>query len=1148
MKYLRLHLLLVASLLVSSATAQQYSDLWGDPENPTWDPATCRLRDFTDVGYMSGDVAIPDWPIGVDVTQAPYNAIPNDGIDDSQAFIDAIADCPPAHAVYVPNGRYTILQRIQPSRDYFVLRGEDMYQTVLFFPKNLNEIEIQEIGIDPNNPDKRHTGGPAGFFRVVGGTHRSIENLTFEFREQRKMGHWEHKGAKALSYSGGVVDSWARNIYIKNSDNSVMFGGAERISMLNLIFDEFVGRPDIVGSSGETGWSGHIGINLGGAKRCLFHNIDFKANFFHDFDIISVPSYNVISNITGTKVSLHHHGQGANHNLYTNAYVGEGAKGTNTGIGTAGVADSRNIRNETHWRIYGDVPLADEDAPLDSVENHVFVGYDNTLPTTITDTMWFEAIGPAQLLPQNIYLAQMEYRGKPLPEGPPPQPPSVTGNLVRMNPDDHNKTDDSSPDTVQDRYSNTHDFGKQTYFKFDINARSLSSIAKVRLRLTTKKLINTPANIAVFSVGDDSWTEDTITFNNAPPSLAQIDSIQINEDSKAQVLEFDVTSFVQSEWSGNGGDGVITLRVNRTDSGGFLSSYFSKDSGLAPELVIEQVASSVSGAPSAPTGTKSTSLIGNVILDWPDSPEPDVASYNVYRTTGSSKDFKQYGHTIGEGLIASEFVDIAHQHDTGWDVGMLRNDIVYRYRVTAVDDNGYESEPSAEFFASTLDPLNSPPAFASASFSLTNAVARSPYSGDLTISDASDPESDQLHFFKISGPAWLTIHEDGTYSGTPSLDDVGTNQFTVQVNALGGRHEALITVEVDLPEDDPAGSPAIPTNLGATVDDNVVNLDWDDNTEADLYAYNIYRSETSLIYGSPLASVTGTSAFVDSTVTNGTTYYYVVTAVDMLDFESAVSTEVSAVPADVAPSAPTGLTATASEGRVTLDWDDSSELDLASYRVYRSTTAGSYGSALATGLNSSAYTDNSVSNGNTYYYVVTAVDAAGNESVESVEASDTPVNLVPPALTGLAATARDGAVFLAWDKSVETDFASYRIYRATTSGGYSTALITGVTKDYYLDTEVTNGTTYYYVVTAVDDGGLESANSNEDLATPQAGIISATSFIGNGVSGASDNLIDTTENWDSGCPSSSEEQSASMRNSRLERRIMTLISSILQVP
>ena len=89
------------------------------------------------------------------------------------------------------------------------------------------------------------------------------------------------------------------------------------------------------------------------------------------------------------------------------------------------------------------------------------------------------------------------------------------------------------------------------------------------------------------------------------------------------------------------------------------------------------------------------------------------------------------------------------------------------------------------------------------------------------------------------------------------------------------------------------------------------------------------------------------------------------------------------------PAAPTGLTATAGDGSVSLDWADNGESDLALYTVYRSTTPGGGYTSLGN-VTISAFNDNGAANGTTYYYVVTASDASANESAQSAEASATP--------------------------------------------------------------------------------------------------------------------------------------------------------------
>ena len=65
-------------------------------------------------------------------------------------------------------------------------------------------------------------------------------------------------------------------------------------------------------------------------------------------------------------------------------------------------------------------------------------------------------------------------------------------------------------------------------------------------------------------------------------------------------------------------------------------------------------------------------------------------------------------------------------------------------------------------------------------------------------------------------------------------------------------------------------------------------------------------------------------------------------------------------------------------------------------------------------------------------------------------------------------------VYVDWDDSSEPDLASYSVYRATTSGGpYTLQMV--VTNSFYADTAVSNGMTYYYVLTATDTSGNESS-------------------------------------------------------------------------
>jgi subtilisin family serine protease len=121
--------------------------------------------------------------------------------------------------------------------------------------------------------------------------------------------------------------------------------------------------------------------------------------------------------------------------------------------------------------------------------------------------------------------------------------------------------------------------------------------------------------------------------------------------------------------------------------------------------------------------------------------------------------------------------------------------------------------------------------------------------------------------------------------------------------------------------------------------------------------------------------------------------------------------------------------------------------------------------------------------------VVTSSSTANNHLLYSLVASsgggeDT---TAPAAPTGLTATGGDASVTLDWADNTESDLAGYNVYRSTTSEGPYTKIngSTVVSSSSYVDTGLSNGTTYYYVVRAVDTSTNESGNSNQASATPQ---------------------------------------------------------------
>lgn len=182
------------------------------------------------------------------------------------------------------------------------------------------------------------------------------------------------------------------------------------------------------------------------------------------------------------------------------------------------------------------------------------------------------------------------------------------------------------------------------------------------------------------------------------------------------------------------------------------------------------------------------------------------------------------------------------------------------------------------------------------------------------------------------------------------------------------------------------------------------------------------------------------------------------------------------------PAAPTGLTATAGNNQVALAWNASA--GATGYNVKRATVSGGPYTTIAPNSASTSFTDTTAVNGTTYYYVVSALNAAG-ESANSSQVSATPQAPSPPAApTGLTARATGKKkINLAWSQSTSPNLTQNKIYRSTTSGGPYSLIATIAAATSYNNNGLASGTTYFYVVTAVNSSGLESPASNQASAT-----------------------------------------------------------------
>ncbi len=177
------------------------------------------------------------------------------------------------------------------------------------------------------------------------------------------------------------------------------------------------------------------------------------------------------------------------------------------------------------------------------------------------------------------------------------------------------------------------------------------------------------------------------------------------------------------------------------------------------------------------------------------------------------------------------------------------------------------------------------------------------------------------------------------------------------------------------------------------------------------------------------------------------------------------------------PTPPTGLTATWSRpSKVTLEWSAASDNGaVTGYRVYRD---GDLATTL--GHASLQYADLDAEDLATHHYVVTALDAAGNESEPSEEVEvETQDGTAPTAVAAEAELTAPDEATVTWDEATDNDaVAGYRVYR-------NDALLADVTDGSrtLVDDGLDDGLTYSYRVTAYDAAGNTSENGDPAYVT-----------------------------------------------------------------
>jgi autotransporter-associated beta strand protein len=385
--------------------------------------------------------------------------------------------------------------------------------------------------------------------------------------------------------------------------------------------------------------------------------------------------------------------------------------------------------------------------------------------------------------------------------------------------------------------------------------------------------------------------------------------------------------------------------------------------------------------PPAPAGLTAIAGNGLVVLDWPAS--SGATSYTVSRSTTSGSGYTAIATNVVGPIVGSDVPDATYTDSS------VVNDTPYYYVVSALNPNG----SSTNSIEASATPSASTPAAPSAPTGLTvtpgNLQATltwnaSPGAATYTIqrtvitagANANDPGAEAVTLPN----GFVPTNTVNSFVTTTNYTDTGLANnvlyaYTVSAANANGQSAASAPVNATpLPN-----FPTPPTNLGATVSSNQVNLSWKPVATAEDY---IVSRATSI--SGPYTVVDDPewlTLSTDSGLNYNTTYYYEVASANL----AGISSNSAPLTVTIGPAAPV-LTAVAGNAQISLSW--SAPSGATNYVLQRSTTSGGpYTTVVSTNIPN--YLDTGLLNGTTYYYVVYAVGPNGTSQL-SIEANATP--------------------------------------------------------------------------------------------------------------------------------------------------------------
>ncbi|MEM6645644.1 MAG: fibronectin type III domain-containing protein [Bacteroidota bacterium] len=309
---------------------------------------------------------------------------------------------------------------------------------------------------------------------------------------------------------------------------------------------------------------------------------------------------------------------------------------------------------------------------------------------------------------------------------------------------------------------------------------------------------------------------------------------------------------------------------------------------------------------------------------------------------------------------------------------------------------------------------------------------------------------------------------------------------------------------------------APPPSATATHDEEAVTLTWTyapttRQTDDKVIAFTVDRLTPNgpvRVHGDPILRRNDTDTFTLNVpiVARGQTEQFAIRAIDIAEQASAPA-EVQVTLADRFPPATLFNVEAALDGDVpVVTWPISLDPDASLYRVYRTQTIADTTSfrlvSTVEDVLGTVYRDTEVQGTGVYYYTVTVVDGAGNESKRSnaavVQRFD---QTAPPAPTQLVARSDGRAVGLSWMGTLSEDFLTYAVLRKRPADpAFSRINVDALRANRYRDagldgSGLAEGQRYRYAVVAIDSTRNISDSTFADVTIPRLVALPAPSTV-----------------------------------------------------